>query len=46
MQLTITSCKCSTDPQPQQSEHKGDTVLECADCDHILFRDFGGGLIA
>ncbi len=45
-QLNIESCKCSTDPRPIEGEHKGDRVLECGDCGHILIRDYGGHLLA
>ncbi len=46
LQFTVTSCKCRTDPRPTAAEHKGDRVLECGDCGHILIRDYGGQLLA
>jgi len=45
-QLHIESCRCSTDPRLTEAEHKGDRVLECADCGQILIRDYGGRLLA
>ncbi len=33
---TVTCEQCGREPEP--SEHKGDAVLRCPDCDRILVR--------